>query len=46
MEWDGASLGIGMEDEESGKLTLNLGVIEGQACGGELTLSVKLNYRH
>ena len=46
MEWDGASLGIGMEDEESGKLTLNLGVIEGQSCGGELTLSVKLNYRY
>ncbi len=42
MEWDGASLGIRMEDELSGKLTLNLGVL---TYDGE-TLTAKLNYRY
>ncbi len=42
MEWDGESLGIAMEDELSGKLTNNFGVIvfENDA------LVVKLNYRY
>lgn len=42
MEYDGASLGIAMEDSVSGPLTVNLGVIEGD---GE-QLAVKLNYRY
>ena len=42
LEWDGASLGIAMEDELSGKLTNNFGVVvfENDA------LVVKLNYRY
>ncbi len=42
MEWDGASLGVAMEDELSGKFTLNLGVL---TYDGE-TLTAKLNYRY
>lgn len=42
MEWDGASLGIAMEDALSGKLTLNLGVV---SFDGE-TLQARLNYRY
>ena len=42
MEWDGASLGIAMEDEVSGKLIMNLGVAEGN--GEEIDL--KVNYRY
>ncbi len=42
MEWDGASLGIAMEDGLSGKLTLNLGVL---TYDGD-TLTAKLNYRY
>ena len=41
-EYDGRSLGIYMEDEVSGYLTMNLGVLEGDSK----TLSVKLNYRY
>lgn len=46
MECDGASLGIAMEDEVSGGLTMNLGVIQGTAQGEECEISVKLNYRY
>lgn len=42
MEYDGASLGIALEDELSGPLTMNLGVIRGNASSIEL----KLNYRY
>ncbi|MGM9536976.1 MAG: dipeptidase PepV [Candidatus Onthomonas sp.] len=42
MEYNGTSLGIAMEDSESGPLTVNLGVIQGD---GE-ELAVKLNYRY
>lgn len=42
MEYDGCSLGIAMEDQLSGPLTMNLGVIEGNAEH----LTVKLNYRY
>lgn len=42
MEYDGTSLGIAMEDDLSGPLTMNLGVITGNA--NEIT--VKLNYRY
>ena len=42
MEWDGASLGIAMEDNLSGKLSMNLGVIRGDSTH----LEVKLNYRY
>lgn len=42
MEWDGASLGIAMEDALSGHLTVNMGVIQGDAGH----LEVKMNYRY
>lgn len=42
MECDGASLGIAMEDELSGHLTNNFGVL----LGDETSLEVKLNYRY
>lgn len=42
MEHDGASLGIAMEDEVSGKLTMNFGVIRFDGKQMEL----KLNYRY
>lgn len=42
MEYDGASLGIAMEDKVSGPLTMNLGVIRGEKD----SLEVKLNYRY
>ena len=42
MEYDGASLGIAMEDELSGPLTMNLGVISGDAQ----EITIKLNYRY
>ncbi len=42
MEWDGKSLGIALSDEESGNLTMNLGVIKGDENG----IEVKLNYRY
>ena len=41
-EYDGKSLGIYMEDEVSGYLTMNLGVIE----GNDENIEVKLNYRY
>ncbi len=46
MECDGESLGIAMEDEVSGGLTMNLGVIQGTVKGEECEISVKLNYRY
>lgn len=42
MEYDGAALGIAMEDALSGPLTNNFGVLRG--C--ETSLEVKLNYRY
>ncbi|MCI5647885.1 MAG: dipeptidase PepV [Fusicatenibacter sp.] len=42
MEYDGKSLGIAMEDEVSGPLTVNLGVIRGDSE----QITVKLNYRY
>ena len=42
METDGSSAGIYLEDDISGKLTLNLGVISGDESG----LSIKINYRY
>ena len=42
MEWDGASLGIAMEDELSGCLTNNFGVL----TANETSMEVKLNYRY
>lgn len=42
MEYDGSSLGIAMEDELSGPLTMNLGVI----TGTPQEISVKVNYRY
>jgi len=42
MEWDGKSMGIAMEDELSGKLTMNLGVVDADADHVE----VKTNYRY
>ena len=42
MEWNGSSLGIAMEDDLSGALTMNLGVIS----ASEKEISVKLNYRY
>ena len=42
MEHDGASLGIAMEDEVSGKLTMNFGVLRFDGKDMEL----KLNYRY
>lgn len=42
MEWNGASLGIAMEDGLSGPLTMNLGVVR---LEGD-TLTVKVNYRY
>ena len=42
METGGASLGIGLRDDISGALTLNLGVIEGY----EQELSLRINYRY
>ena len=42
MEWDGSSLGIAMEDELSGKFTLNLGVLN---FDGE-TMQAKFSYRY
>jgi len=42
MEYDGASLGIAMDDELSGPLTNNFGVL----LGTETSLEVKLNYRY
>jgi len=41
-EYDGKSMGIYMEDEVSGYLTMNLGVLEGD-CEN---LTAKLNYRY
>lgn len=41
-EWNGASLGVFMEDAESGPLTLNLG----QISGGSGTVTAKVNYRY
>ena len=42
MECDGKSLGIAMEDEVSGILTMNLGVLRADAT----SMEVKLNYRY
>ena len=42
MEYDGKSLGIAMEDEVSGTLTNNFGVL----LGDENTIEVRLNYRY
>ncbi len=42
MEWDGKSLGIAMEDEVSGPLTMNWGTIR----GGADSIEVKMNYRY
>lgn len=42
METDGKSLGIAMEDEMSGALTFNLGVISGDESG----LTCRVNYRY
>lgn len=42
MEYDGKSMGIAMEDELSGPLTMNMGVIQ---LEGD-TLNVTLNYRY
>ncbi len=42
MECDGKSLGIAMEDAESGPLTMNLGMIEGDEKG----LRIAMNYRY
>ncbi|MEA4932124.1 MAG: dipeptidase PepV [Lawsonibacter sp.] len=42
MEYDGHSLGIAMEDEVSGALTMNLGVVRADAE----QIEVKLNYRY
>lgn len=42
LECNGAALGIAMEDEVSGILTMNLGVIRAD----ETSLEVKLNYRY
>ena len=42
MEYDGKSLGIAMEDEVSGILTMNLGVLRADAS----SMEVKLNYRY
>lgn len=42
MEHDGTSLGIAMSDEESGPLTMNLGMI----CGDEKSIEIGLNYRY
>ena len=42
MEYDGASLGIAMEDEISGALTNNFGVL----LADETTMDAKLNYRY
>ena len=42
MEYDGRSLGIAMEDERFGPLTMNLGVIQGDGAG----VVVKVNYRY
>jgi succinyl-diaminopimelate desuccinylase len=42
MECDGKSLGIAMEDQVSGILTMNLGVLRADAS----SMEVKLNYRY
>lgn len=42
MEYDGSSLGIAMEDDVSGPLTVNMGVAEAD----EENLTIKLNYRY
>lgn len=42
METDGTSAGIGLADAPSGKLSLNLGTIEGD----ESHISLKINYRY
>lgn len=42
MEYDGKSLGISLSDEESGALTLNFGVLRGNAE----SMEVKFNYRY
>lgn len=42
MEYDGKSLGIAMEDDVSGILTMNLGVLRAD----ETSMEVKLNYRY
>lgn len=42
MEHDGTSLGIAMKDEESGSLTMNLGMIRGDESG----IEIGLNYRY
>ncbi len=46
MECDGASLGVAMEDEVSGGLSMNLGEIQGSVQGEQCEISVKLNYRY
>jgi succinyl-diaminopimelate desuccinylase len=42
MEHDGTSLGIAMSDKESGPLTMNLGMINGDESG----IEIGLNYRY
>lgn len=42
MECDGKSLGIAMSDEESGPLTMNLGMIQ----GNQKEIEIGLNYRY
>lgn len=42
METDGSSLGLALEDEMSGTLTFNLGVISGDETG----LTCRVNYRY
>jgi succinyl-diaminopimelate desuccinylase len=42
MEYDGASLGIAQADDLSGPLTMNLGVVQGDAS----QITVKVNYRY
>ncbi len=42
METDGASAGIGLQDEVSGGLTLNLGTLD----ASESHMSMKINYRY
>ena len=42
METDGASLGIAMEDELSGRLSFNLGMLRGD----ETSMTVTVNYRY
>lgn len=46
MEWDGKSLGIAMEDELSGELTMNLGVLEADAGHIEFKTSYRYPVTH